>query len=672
MSSNPGLLAPSSTALNQTPSLSIDRRSSSQSPYDRPYDPHDSPNTDYDAGDISTHHMDEPHHTQMSSPIYKSEYAYQPAGTPTDSDSRSLLTAKPYDHRISRLALIRVGTYRLGVTLAFSFLIGISLKAYTGFEEPYVMNRVQVRIFNALMLGLSLGLGLNLASSLKRYATILRWSLLTRRYVSLEVFDLILNLEALTNVGKLMVISLPGIGPQGRLKFLRKFPWFRDGRDDGTHFTWIVCMLWLLVNVGAQILVASLSLFWPVEPSNTLPLMTYGNVTVANLTSWTDEVAGDGWWPNTTALDAAWTRGMEGSIYPVRGLDQQDGDLAGSPGTPLYRGDGFHQYNFYNRDPERQYQNYVQSSRSVQARASCKQLESGLYLIDDDDIEYLQVKEEGARGWSKFDLPIRQNGSITYSASTYSYCGPRCTNFTVYQDIDSNEIIRSALFFCNTTLSEIKGDSAEFINLSPQDKKILYGTDDFARIATGAIGWTGSTSNGWDDRQSQVYMIGTTFSPNKMVDAKTIEDLLARFTISAIAAFDDHGVRYNLTQQYSRPVQGSVLEVDWAWVLGLLGGICLLQLAALICLLSFGNKSIIRDDSAFSLAMLLSPVVSRIGKEGMNMNGDEIKNHPKLMWKKIKYDYTEGGTGEPNKVDVVFLGRGDWETRRSWKPGLYA
>jgi hypothetical protein len=173
--------------------------------------------------------------------------------------------------------------YRFSVTLMFCILIGLSLKAYEGFTHPIVISRTDVRIFNALMLGLSLGLGLNLASSLKRYAVILRWSLLTKRYVSLEVFDLILGLETLTKVGKLMIISLPGIR---KVRFLRKLPWFREARDDGTRFTWIICLTWILINIGAQVLVAALSLFWPVDPSDSTPLLTYGNVTVSDLMNW--------------------------------------------------------------------------------------------------------------------------------------------------------------------------------------------------------------------------------------------------------------------------------------------------------------------------------------------------------------------------------------------------
>lgn len=121
------------------------------------------------------------------------------------------------------------------------------------------------------------------------------------------------------------------------------------------------------------------------------------------------------------------------------------------------------------------------------------------------------------------------------------------------------------------------------------------------------------------------------------------------------------------------PTQGQQLNVDWPYVLGLLGGICLIQAAALICLLAFGNKSIVRDESFMGIAMLLKPVMDRIpGKTGMNLSGDEIKNHPKLLWKKIRYDYREGKNGEPNQVDIFFQGRDHAESRRSWAPGVYS
>lgn len=269
-------------------------------------------------------------------------------------------------------------------------------------------------------------------------------------------------------------------------------------------------------------------------------------------------------------------------------------------------------------------------------------------------------------------LPERTTGSFVWIGATQEFCGPRCTNFTIFQDSDSDNITHPSLFLCNNTLETIQGDSSEFINLSTEDKKYLYSNDAFARIAAGAIAWTGYNSNGWDDRQSRSYLRGSKWSPYKILAKEDIEDLLSRFTIGAVAAYDDHGLRHEIANQPSRPVQGQQLQVDWAYVLGLLGGICLIQFAALVCLLAFGNKSVIRDESFFSLAMLLSPVVNRIGKAGMNLSGEEIKNHPKLLWKRIRYDYREGKNGEPNQVDIFFQGRDDAESRRSWAPGVYS
>jgi hypothetical protein len=204
------------------------------------------------------------------------------------------------------------------------------------------------------------------------------------------------------------------------------------------------------------------------------------------------------------------------------------------------------------------------------------------------------------------------------------------------------------------------------------EKKPFFGTDKFARIAAGAMGWTGVESDGWNDRQFRSYTQGSKWSPAHTVSAQEVEDLLMRFTIGAIGAFDDHGIRFNMTNQHARPIQGQQLEVDWPYILCILGSICFIQLAALCCLLVFANRAVVRDNSLFSLAMLLSPVVGRIGKAGMNMSGDEIKEHPKLRWKKIRYDYREGKDGEPNQVDIFFEGRDSKESRKSWAPGVYS
>lgn len=342
------------------------------------YDPPDR----YNEGDIAMQHMyDAPYSATSPTPMMKNgDYGFISNST-FDSDRRSLISnAKVYDHHESRKFLFKTGFYRFFITFVFCALIVLTLKAYEGFREPIVIGKTSVRIFNAIVLGLSLGLGLNLASSLKRYAVILRWSLLTKRYVSLEVFDLILGLETLTKVGKLMIISMPGIH---KIKWLKKLPWFREARDDGTRLTWIICMAWILVNIGAQILVASLSLFWPVDPSDAIPMLTYGDVAVSDLTQWKINEPDVQW--NNSAMEAAWSYGTEAAQYPVFPLNETQRDLSSLAGTPMYRGDGFYEYRFLNRNPDHLYTNYLVGTRKVQARATCVQLETKDDYVDDPE-----------------------------------------------------------------------------------------------------------------------------------------------------------------------------------------------------------------------------------------------------------------------------------------------
>jgi hypothetical protein len=240
-------------------------------------------------------------------------------------------------------------------------VIGLTLRGFEGFDEahPRVLTNTEVKCFNAIMVGLSIGLGLNIASSLKHYGLIFRWSLLTREYVPLPVFDLILGCENLSNVFKLMLISLPGIDRYPVLRFLRL-----NRRIDTSKFTSAVCLLWLLVNAGAQVLVASLSIFWPVAPSDNMPLFTRGDVSVSDLSAW--QMNAD----DNLQISAANAYGIAGAQYPTVSIDDK---TPRDNGVAIMDGDGFYEYTFLNRNPDSLHSNFAPSSRTIRSRASCQQ-----------------------------------------------------------------------------------------------------------------------------------------------------------------------------------------------------------------------------------------------------------------------------------------------------------
>jgi hypothetical protein len=675
--------------------MDFNRKASNRSdtqPLNSPLSPFDDVHTSYEHGDIALHNVEaSPYSPPLATPTSFSEakggytYLMTPSSTfdmDTKTDNESLMGdnyhhhgphhVKRFDHNSARKKLLKTGSSKFAVTLLFSALMCVCLKAWEGFKDPIVLSKIDVRIFNAVMIGLSLCLGLNLLSSLKHYANTFRWSFLSRRYMSLEVFDLILHSSSLIKIAKLMMISMPGIRNRTSLRKLKPF---KDARDDGTKWMWLVCLLWLWINISSQILVALLSLFWPVENSFT-PLMTYGNVTVADMKHWYLEKDPEA---NATSLEASWMYGMEAMVYPEFNMNQTITDLSTLPGTPLYKGDTAWEYRFFNRDPLHQYINYVASERKVQAITTCEQLEvRGAVHDSDADVDefgsmYVEGKAPG-RDWDKYQIPEQAAGAVTWIASVQAHCGSRCTNFTVLQDRDNTTIKEPSLFLCNSTLLNVTkaNGKLDIVTHTEDDDLSVYGSDEFARTAAGAIGWTGIAWNGWEDRQSRSYMQGSKWSPAHVVTTEDVENMLMRFTIGAVAAFDDHGIRYNITNQHNCPTQGQQIDVDWIYIFSILGGICGIQFFALCLLVMFANRTIVRDESFFSMAMLLSPVVAKIGRSGMNLSGDEIKEHPKLQWKKIRYDYREGKNGDPNQVDIFFEGKDKKEGRKSWAAGSYS
>ncbi|KAF2622191.1 hypothetical protein BU25DRAFT_352773 [Macroventuria anomochaeta] len=519
------------------------------------------------------------------------------------------------------------------------------------------------------MIALSLCLGLNLLGSLENYAGILRWSLLSRRYVSLETFDLILGLEKLSNVVKLMVISLPLVR---RWKYLQRFGWFKVVRQDGSRWTWLVCLIWLGINIGSQVLIALSSLFYPMDASIS-PLLTHGSVVIADLTRW--QPVEDPETKQSLDFEKAWMLGMEAIAYTDYMPNDTQKDLSILSGTPLYKYEDSYGYRFFNRNPIHQYSDYFLSNRIIYARATCDELDVKEGIVDDDSTFSIEGKLPTATNWTKYYLPEYAGGALTWMASVPEYCGARCTNFTVVQPaLKSYNITETSLFLCNSTVSMVEwGVDGPDIGIgNDTDAFAAFGSDDWARTASGSIGWTGIPTIGWEDIQWRTYTQGSKWSPVSVMNESSVADILMRFTIGAIAAFDDHGVRHNITGTV--PAQGQQLNVDWSYMLSILGGICFMQFAAFCCLVLFANRTIIRDESYFSMAMLLSPVIGRIGKDSgrMNMSGDEIKQDTKLRYEKIQYSYREGKDGGPHQVDILFYGRDSRESRKSWAAGIYS
>lgn len=557
-------------------------------------------------------------------------------------------------------------------------MLCLCLKSWEGFHGPVALSKYDVRIFNALTIALSICLGLNLLASLKRYAVFLRWAILTRYWVPVEVFDLILGIDELTNVTKLFVLSTPALEYKWLLG--RSRPW-RNPHSGYKRRFGAVCFIWLLINIGSQVLVASLSLFWPMEPYK-CPLTKYGSVAVADLSKWDEAENGA---QVHSSREAAWRFGLEAQSWSNFSITEKPPELSQLPGTPIYKGDGNFEYRFYYRNPERLYSDYLQSNRSIKAEATCKEYEiRNIVSFGIADPKFPKSTYAIANlpngEITNVSIPFHGSGMVTWQSFIDNTCGARCTQLIVFQGKGKNGseeakiIDRDSLWACESTVKNIStsGVGASHPGISTTDTAI-YGTNTFAKLAAGAIGWTGISEGGWTDRQWRLYTQDPPWSPKRVLSTHEVEEMIMRFSIGAIAAFDDHGTRHNITiNNKTCDEKSQALKVTWKYIWIILGAIGVIQFSALCYLLIRANRSIVRDSSYFSVAMLLRPILEVIDDVPgrMAMTGTEIKNHPKLRDRNIRYDYKE----KPNKtkqVTVYFEDEFKGHMKKRWPSGDY-
>ncbi|OQU95934.1 hypothetical protein CLAIMM_02088 isoform 2 [Cladophialophora immunda] len=137
------------------------------------------------------------------------------------------------------------GLWQLLVTTALCLsLFGL----FYAESRKQVLWRKDKNVFNIFNIGLSMLLGMALSSAFKGFAQSLRWQLLSTRYLSLEDFDRVMQCESLIATTQLLW--------RGRVK----------GRLMPSRIQWY-CAAALSLNLGLQVLVATLGLFAGFEPS---------------------------------------------------------------------------------------------------------------------------------------------------------------------------------------------------------------------------------------------------------------------------------------------------------------------------------------------------------------------------------------------------------------------
>lgn len=155
-------------------------------------------------------------------------------------------TVRDFDQSRQRRRLFINSFFQWLITAAIC--VGLVAVLYS-YSHRLTLSQTEKHAFNALVTGLSILLGLNLASSLSGYAQMMRWRLLAAKYRSLQDFELIMNCDSQMKVFRLLWAGRT----RGR--------WWLPNR------TQILCFSWLSINIALQIFTALLGLTYSVDTS---------------------------------------------------------------------------------------------------------------------------------------------------------------------------------------------------------------------------------------------------------------------------------------------------------------------------------------------------------------------------------------------------------------------
>jgi hypothetical protein len=541
------------------------------------------------------------------------EHEVSEKGAIIDSD-----TVRDFERGRQRRRLFINGAFQWCITAAICAALFAVLWTYS---RRLTMTRTQKHAFNAIVTGLSIVLGLNLASSLSGYAQMMRWRLLAAKYRNLQTFGLILNCDSQTKVLRLLWAGRT----QSR-------PWIPNK-------TQILCFTWLLVNIALQVLTALLGLTYSVDTSTTHILNQWGNVSIVDLSYIHN--------PNYNFTDLNDQAGTA-NVFGIQGQNY-DGYKDVSVADQIYAStyyandqQSMYWYRFQDRNPS-DYSEIKVTDRIVTTTASCEEFTvvSGGYANTDEYVVYYdRNKNEDVTVW----VPEAATGCGTWISNSDKTCGPRCTTTMVLLSADNiTDSVPEPLFFsCTNTVGTVT-------NTDEYSEPAKYQmADEQVRIWAGAIGFSGLHYTG-SNLQYVLYEYASDWSPSGKAEATDIARLMMRFTAAAIAADDTNGPRIDVPGYY--PVQAQIVDVEWKWAIALLGGIPGVQFLVLLAVIVWANKVIIKDTSHLATARLLQPVVEKLGNKGCLLTGDEIADV--LGNYRLKY-----GVREPSQNSVAYGGLG--------------
>ena len=477
------------------------------------------------------------------------------------------------------------------------------------------VDRGYKRVFEAVSTGLILGLGLNFFEAFKDLAKVARWRILSSRFVELRKVVLILGAESLTKVFRLMTLSSP------------KSPEFR------------VSIIWLLVNLGAQVLVAVLPFFASLKSGHdsTGVSISQGSVSVPKLDCF--------YRSNVTQCEGDIQRRLDPAIAHVYGEGgtfrdepcryQSMDEIHRAPQTCRYLARTDHRefavrYADSNRAAAINAYPYYGAQRFVTVAATeCNgNLTSSPGLAngrDGPESEFVWPFQNST-GFYSLSIPRSilarasttyiWNGTATPPLATEQVCGPRCVVLFALRDMDRDRGHEITIFQCRITISLMSNVKNPAHVLS----------DSMARTAAASVALSGRWRLGFvggpplDWRQFQLYQDGAAWATTLDDSPEDIGARMAEFAASTLATMAQQNPSTNVTG--SLPTLGYQTDVEWKSTIALMVSVAAAHLFMVALTILLARPIIVVSDKYLMRVMLLRGLVRSTS------DGDELQLLP--------------------------------------------
>ncbi|KAF8536250.1 hypothetical protein BDD12DRAFT_851796 [Trichophaea hybrida] len=507
----------------------------------------------------------------------------------------------------------------------FSGAIIALLKYYVSLG---VLDKGQKYMFNALYLGASLLLALNIVASFKGMAGIFRWKVLASVSYgghSAKELDLILGMSSYGTSTKLLKHWI------GKPKYF------------------ILLLLWVILGVGAQVVLSLLGLTFSHE-SDGAQKTSPGIVNASDLNAFyitSDPVDKQRPWfyeqnyRSHLYGDISQVLGQmdDGGSIPIE-LDESMVDIIYMNTTNSFKY-YFNEYNYqlHGKTLKAKTDRYVTVSAKCVWSSIVQGQEGGtnetVIIYNGSSTtseEHIWANSNSGRGTTLYFNPnVHANetefailANETYIDPNQYLCGPRCGLTYVYRFLHNDELNQNPLppgdfFNCSTTISTVYNSSLQQHTL-PDSVAVRAA----ASIGSNAI-WTPYPDEGMAyqlDVFSSASPWDNWYNLTGESAASSAEYNVARFAIGSIAVLDVNNPRIEITGNL--PWIGVFLQVKWQWVWVTLGYLLGSQLLIGIGTVIVANTVFCKDESFLSTARLLRPLMLRLGESGCAATGDEI------------------------------------------------